>query len=113
MSAISSVKVDAFCSCPATDRVRNLQGPVEEVGLSPGDLWRIEGDNRWRMIVCLQGRVWITQERDLEDYVLGAGEMFIVTQPGKVLVQALDDSCIEITSPVKKAPYRGGYPIFS
>lgn len=113
MSAISSVKMDVFRPHPVMGTVRNIQGPATELELSTGGLWRMDGDSRWRMVICLRGRVWITQERDLDDYVLTAGEMFIVTQPGKILVQALDDACIQITPPAKKTPYKGGYPIFS
>lgn len=112
MSAIPSVKTDVFRPHPATGKVCNVQGPTTEVELSAGGLWRLEGDNRWRMIVCQRGLVWVTQEGDLEDYVLMKGEMFIVTQPGKVLVKALDDACIEVTLPAKSPPYKGKYPIF-
>lgn len=115
MSAISSVKTDVFRPYPAMGTacaVQNVRGPATEVELTAGDLWRMEGDNRWRMVVCRRGMIWITQECDLEDYVLTAGEMYVVTQPGKVLVQALDDACIEITSSARRSAYRGKYPVF-
>jgi hypothetical protein len=64
------------------------------------------------MIICVRGEVWVTQERDVRDYVLTAGEMFIVTQSGSVLIEALGDTSVEITPSLRSAPYRGGYAVF-
>ena len=36
-----------------------------------------------------QGALWITQEGDLRDHVIEAGEMFLISQPGKVVIMAL------------------------
>jgi hypothetical protein len=83
------------------------------VELRAGDFWRASGDDRWKMIVCRQGMVWITQERDFQDYVLEAGEMFLITQPGVVLMQALEDARVEITPSLKTTPYKGNYVVFS
>ncbi|HUW11972.1 MAG TPA: DUF2917 domain-containing protein [Anaerolineae bacterium] len=77
-----------------------------------GDLWRMGGHNRWRVIVCVRDVVWVTQERDPRDYVLTRGDMFLVTQPGTVLVAAVEDACIHVTLPLRTTPYRGRLPIF-
>ncbi len=93
--------------------VRNVQSPVTEVSLQVGELWRMRGDNRWCMIVCLQGEIWITQARDIRDYVLTAGETFIITQSGLVLVKAFQPSSIQVTASLKSVPYVGNYVAFS
>jgi hypothetical protein len=49
------------------------------------------------MVICLRGRLWITQERDPNDYVLTPGELFIVSRRGTVLIQALAESTLQIT----------------
>ena len=90
----------------------NIQGPVTEVDMGVGDLWCMGRHNCWRVVVCLRGVVWITQERDPRDYVLTRGEMFLVTQPGTVLVTALEDARIHVTIPLRTAPYRGQLPSF-
>ena len=121
MSVVSSSSVKTMANAlrpvcgphPLMSAICNAQGPVTEVEMSTGDFWRMHGDHRWRMIICLRGMVWITQERDLEDYVLEAGEAFIVTQRGSVLLQAIDDARVEITSPARRTPYKGKYPIFA
>jgi hypothetical protein len=113
MSAIARVKTNVFGLHPLTTAIRNTgEGLSEVVELDAEDLWRLDGDNRWRMIVCVRGEIWITQERDVRDYVLTAGEMFIVTQRGSVLIEALGGASVEITPSLKNAPYRGDYPVF-
>ena len=43
-----------------------------------------------RRITVLQGHVWITQDRDPRDVVLGAGEDFVIERPGLALITPLD-----------------------
>ena len=45
-----------------------------EVTLEDRGLWRLEGDHRWQVVICLEGSVWITQENDVQDYLLTAGQ---------------------------------------
>ena len=81
--------------------VRNVWGPVSDVELDADEFWRTNGDSRWRAIFCRRGEVWITQERDFQDYVLKAGEVFIITQRGSVVVEALEDAAIQVTSSLR------------
>ncbi len=67
--------------------------------LEAGALKRAPGDQRWRVIICRRGVVWITQKRDAVDYLLREGELFIVTLPGLVLVQALEPSSVTVIMP--------------
>ena len=69
----------------------NLQ-TITDYTLAKYKLWSIEGDRRGDVISCLNGRLWITQEGDLKDYVLEAGKDFWVTRPGLVVVQALENA---------------------
>lgn len=113
MSAVPGVKTEVFGLHPPTTAIRNAEGRLSQVvELDAQAVWRLDGDNRWRMIICVRGEIWITQERDVRDYVLRAGEMFIVTQRGSVLIEALGGASVEITPSLADAPYRGDYPIF-
>jgi hypothetical protein len=87
------------------------EGQVD-LDLEVGALWRARGDQRWRIIACRKGVVWITQDRDVADYVLREGEVFIVTLPGPVLVQALEPASVTITPSIKARPYVGNYHVF-
>jgi hypothetical protein len=77
-----------------------------EPALGKGKLWLAVGNNCWRAILCLEGAIWIAQERDFQDHRLEAGEMFIISRPGKVIVQALVDARIQITPCLATAPCR-------
>ena len=113
MSAVSSVKVDMLHSCFVRSAVRNVEEPVVEVELRAHELWRVDGDHRWQVISCQRGMVWVTQKRDLRDYVLTAGEVFVITLPGTVLVQALEDASIQLSPSLRATPYVGDYTFFS
>ncbi len=77
--------------------VRESEGASMVIALAKGKLWRAEGDNRWRAILCLEGAIWVTQERDLLDHTIVAGEMFLISQRGKVLAEALVDARMRVT----------------
>lgn len=49
-------------------------------------------DGKGRAIVVFEGQVWITQDGDQRDFVLGGGESFSVDHQGLTLVEALRDS---------------------
>ena len=89
--------------------VCNALRPGTDVELAAGQFWQMAGDRRWQALVCLRGEIWVTQERDFRDYVLAAGEVFIVTQRGAVVVEALEDAVFEVTPSLQAAPYVGRF----
>ncbi len=89
--------------------VRENENVAMQLALGKGDLWLAAGNYCWRAIVCLQGIIWVTQERDLRDHVLAAGEMFLISQPGKVVVQALADARMQITPSLAATPCGSRY----
>lgn len=94
---------ESFSIC----NTRDIAGNTVESELHRGAYRQMDGDNRWRVIVCLRGVIWITQRSDLRDYVLKAGEAFIVTLPGTVVVQALEDASVRVTPSLQTTPYAG------
>jgi hypothetical protein len=94
---------------PAADRD---EGQVQ-VDMEVGTLWQARGDQRWRVIICRRGVVWITQERDVIDYVLQEGEGFLVSLPSLVLVQALEPASVTVVTPsIRARPYAGDFRAF-
>lgn len=65
--------------------------------------------SRGKMISCLEGSLWVTQEQDLEDYILGPGESFMITVPGRVIVQALENSVFTVSHSPRKTKFSGSY----
>jgi hypothetical protein len=49
-------------------------------------------------VVVVHGWVWITQEDDPRDVVLGPGESFTLDRPGLALAQALRDSSLLVVA---------------
>lgn len=72
----------------------NVSSPDKIVDLKAGQVWAIKGRRRRQTLLCLKGRIWVTQENDIQDYVLEKGEAFLVTRPGLVMVQAFKPACV-------------------
>jgi len=87
---------DPLVGAPA--RLRNLLAIEHEFTLPCCRLGKLAGDHRWKVIICHAGEVWITQQFDPEDYILKAGETFIITQLGTVVFEALKEARIQITT---------------
>ena len=113
MSIVSTAQTNIVPAHSLSLAARQVHDAAAEFELHPGDVFSLTGDSRWRMIVCLRGVIWITQARDMQDYVLTPGEMFLVTQPGKVVVQGLQEAAVKVTPSLKTAPYVGDYVVFA
>ena len=113
MSAVAGVETNVLSLHPMNLAITDTDtGINQRVELRTDEIWRLNGDNRWRMVICVRGEIWITQECDIEDYVLTAGDIFVITRPGSVLVEGLYDAVVEFTPSLKHAPYRGGFKFF-
>jgi hypothetical protein len=110
---MSSVRLDAFRGTPGFPSVRNVPTTAATIiDMESKEMQHLKGDHRWRMIICREGTVWITQEHDVRDYVLTPGDVFLVTQSGRVLIEALEKARVELTPTLKTAPYVGDVPVF-
>ena len=47
-------------------------------------------------LICLSGKLWLTRDGDVEDYVLGAGQSFALRRGDKAAVQALQASRVRL-----------------
>ncbi|GAB6905122.1 hypothetical protein DESC_700048 [Desulfosarcina cetonica] len=86
----------------------NSPHPDTVIDLTAGQKWRLMGKRKYQTLFCLRGRVWITQERDIRDYVLEEGDAFIVTQRGLVIVRAISQARIgyaESIAPLQSKGY--------
>ena len=55
------------------------------------------------IIRIAQGRVWLTRDGDIRDYVLSAGESMLLDGSGKVVVFGLTDGFLQVDKP-ERAP---------
>ncbi len=70
-----------------------------ELCLLRDEFFKVTGDMRGLQIRCQSGRLWITQADDEQDYVLRAGEQFVVGKRGLVLIQSLGEGLVQLISP--------------
>jgi hypothetical protein len=87
----------------------NLGQPDTQVALSAGQGWGVKGKRRQQSLFCLKGRVWVTQECDIHDYLLEAGDAFLITLPGLVLVHALTHARIGYAESLAPEPFSGPF----
>lgn len=87
----------------------NLGTPDRVVDLAAGQGWRLRGKRRQQTLFCLRGRIWVTQECDIRDYVLEEGDAFLVTLPGLVVVRALAPARIGYAESVVPVPFKGRF----
>jgi len=69
----------------------NNELPLAASTLARGRLHRIE-DGRGRLVQCLGGRLWLTQEGERRDIVLEAGDEAPIEHDGLTILSALRDS---------------------
>lgn len=84
-------------------------------GLLKGDLLRLAG-RRGQRISSRRGTLWLTQDGDPDDIVLGPGESHTLDADGPVLIQALDRASVSVQPPTpmrpgRRARWRGAWPL--
>ena len=66
----------------------NLRLDPPDLCLAAGQLLSLD-DARGMRILPSAGTLWITEEGEPRDFVVGPGEAFVVTRAGRTLVQAV------------------------
>ena len=70
-----------------------LEAPV--LTLETGQFFSLDDACGTRIQSC-EGTVWITEEGEPRDFVVGPGDAFLVTRPGRTLVQAMAPSRVAL-----------------
>ena len=55
-------------------------------------------DLRGKRLLCIEGNVWLTLDRDLRDIFLGPGDSFVVDRDGVTLLHALAPTRLSVES---------------
>lgn len=69
---------------------------ADAVQLEKKQVHKLDYKHIGKTISCLRGRVWVTQEKDYNDYILEPGQEMKITSYGRVTVQALDRAAITV-----------------
>jgi hypothetical protein len=73
-------------------RVAALAGDV--IRLGSGGLWSAAKVRTPLRLRCTAGTVWVTQAGQPGDAILGAGDSFVTSGTGKLVIQALTDAVV-------------------
>ena len=65
----------------------------EPVALAARCVHRIESAKGME-IACVRGAIWVTQERDLRDWILMAGQSVVLERAGLAVIYAFKDALI-------------------
>lgn len=71
----------------------NLESPV--LALEAGQVLTLD-DAAGTRIVSRLGTVWVTEEGDQEDHILGPGETLTIDRGGRTLLQALQPAWVAL-----------------
>lgn len=72
--------------------------PEQKFQLHKNMIYSLSAAHGGKEISCGQGVLWLTRAGDSQDYVLMPGERFILNQGGKIVIQAMAESLVQITS---------------
>ena len=87
-----------FAHANESNQARAAGRPATDLELQRKSLCRLRGRKHGPAVACLEGAVWITQAGDPRDHVLLAGEEFAVDRRGDVLVEAMREARVRVTS---------------
>jgi hypothetical protein len=74
----------------------NHQTHLKTLDLASGDLLRLP-DARGTTLRVTRGTLWITQDRDVNDIVLAAGDTWTIERDGLTLVEAQADAIVYLS----------------
>lgn len=82
-------------------RVPHIGAERFSMQLGAGQQFRLYDAAGWT-IACRSGSVWITQEADVRDVFLSAGERFTLDRGGLALMLARQDSALAMRPPARR-----------
>lgn len=80
----------------ATEFRAGMHLPSIERALAKNQLLALPDANT--KLICLAGELWLTRDGDIEDYILGPGESFVVRRGDGAAVQALQPSRVRLVA---------------
>ena len=74
----------------------SVKSPKIELLLRPHQLLNLNNSGEHMAIECTKGTLWVTSAGDNRDHMLQAGRRFVPKTNGTVLIEAIDDACVDI-----------------
>jgi len=70
--------------------------PKIELILQSSQILDLEETEHRMAIECKSGVLWVTHSGESQDYMLKAGKRYTSNTKGKIVIQALKESCLDI-----------------
>ena len=86
-----------------------MSNPKFVVELEQGDLLPLDRAKGVR-VSCVDGTLWLTEERGAADVVLQPGQSYEVEATGRTLVQAMNRSRVAVQAPGTRAQLAFAFP---
>ena len=63
-------------------------------------------DGRGTRVTCMSGTLWITQDHDAHDNLIGSGETLVIDYAGLTLLTALEPTDLQLTEPSEDSGWK-------
>jgi hypothetical protein len=73
----------------------NLKLQPSLIALEAGEVFTVD-DAEGMRILARSGTVWVTEEGDRADHIVGPGDTLTIAHPGRTVVQALEPAWISL-----------------
>lgn len=70
--------------------------PRIELRLRPRQVLNLDNRGHRMAIQCKNGVIWVTSAGEQQDYILHAGKSYIPRKKGSVVIEAIDEACVDI-----------------
>ena len=70
--------------------------PKIEMLLHPHQVLNLDETGHGMAIECKSGVIWVTHTGENQDYMLRAGRRYISNTKGKIIIEAIDEACLDI-----------------
>ena len=68
------------------------------ITLAPAGLLAVQ-DGAGTRVLCRSGTLWVTQEGEVRDSILSAGEILTIRKPGRTVISALEAASLALFGP--------------
>lgn len=70
--------------------------PKVELVMHPHQVLNLDNTRHHMAIECRNGVIWVTCAGENQDYMLRAGRRYVPKSKGAVVIEALNESCVDI-----------------
>jgi hypothetical protein len=70
--------------------------PKIEMLLHPHQVLNLDETGLGMAIECKSGVLWVTHTGENQDYMLRAGRRYISNTRGRIIIEAIDEACLDI-----------------